>query len=202
VLVLACQGVRAAEVQISVSDADGAPLDDAVVALEPAREPAARGPAGAATMAQENQAFDPGVLAIRRGDRVSFPNHDKTQHHVYSFSPAKAFELPLYKGETPPPIEFDRAGVVTVGCNIHDHMRGFIYVADTPYFASTDADGLVRLDVPAGDYTVVLWHPRAEEAPATETVSIAADGLTLARRVAVKPPPQPPVKGLRAWVDK
>jgi len=200
--VLAAQCVQAAEVRISLSDADGAPLGEAVAALEPALAAAAQQPPGISTMAQENQEFDPGVLAVRRGGRVSFPNHDDIQHHVYSFSPARVFELPLYKGQTPEPIEFDKAGVVTLGCNIHDHMRGFIFVADTPYFARADADGEVRLEVPPGEYRLVLWHPRAVEPPPAEPLTVADDEVTLTRSFAVKPPPEPPVKGLKAWVAK
>jgi len=200
--VLAGPAVQAAEVRLHLSDADGAPLGEAVAALEPAGAAPVPQRPGVSTMAQENQEFTPGVLAVGRGERVSFPNRDDTQHHVYSFSPAKIFELPMYKGETPAPIEFDQAGVVTLGCNIHDHMRGFIFVAATPYFAKTDAAGEVRLEVPAGDYQLVLWHPRAIEAPPREPLVVTADDQTLARRIPVKPPPEPPVKGLKAWVAK
>jgi hypothetical protein len=95
---------------------------------------------------------------------VNFPNSDDILHHVYSFSPAKVFELPLYgNGQNVNLSElFDQAGVVEIGCNIHDWMLGYIYVAQTRLAVKTDASGQAVISgVPAGDYTVSVWHPRA-----------------------------------------
>ena len=191
-------------VEVAVRTAEGDALAGAAVALRPLNDVAAADAGGAAaadpaTMAQQNQAFSPAVLTISRGRSVSFPNLDNVQHHVYSFSAARTFELPLYKGQTPPPVDFDQPGVVTLGCNIHDHMRGYIFVAESPYHGVTDDAGGIRLDVPAGDYELVLWHPRQRRAPDPEPVTVAGD-LTLDRHIDVRPPPKPVVKGLKAWV--
>ena len=86
-------------------------------------------------MAQQGKQFLPDVLVVPVGTSVHFPNRDSVRHHVYSFSPAKKFELKLYTGTPANPVVFDRAGVVTLGCNIHDRMVGWIVVVDTPYYA-------------------------------------------------------------------
>ena len=81
---------------------------------------------------QINLEFVPHVKPVVVGSPVYFPNKDDVRHHVYSFSPAKRFELPLYSGTPAAPVVFDRPGIVAIGCNIHDWMLGYIYVAETP----------------------------------------------------------------------
>jgi hypothetical protein len=115
---------------------------------------------------QVDKTFVPDLLPIVVGTLVRFPNHDQIHHHVYSFSPAKTFELPLYKGEDAAPVLFDKVGVVKLGCNIHDWMSGIILVLPTPYFAVTDADGrFILRDLPAGAYTVSAWHALSKLKP-------------------------------------
>lgn len=110
---------------------------------------------------QRDKEFIPDVLPIQVGTAVQFPNSDKIRHHVYSFSPAKSFEIPLYAGTPPDPIVFDKPGPVSLGCNIHDWMGAFVFVVDTPYFALTDDSGTAVIKgIPDGDYTVMVWHPR------------------------------------------
>jgi hypothetical protein len=100
-------------------------------------------------------------LVITTGTSVTFPNLDTVRHHVYSFSPAKRFELKLYVGTPANPIVFDQSGVVVMGCNIHDQMVSHILVVDTPYYGITNANGVIALDdVPPGDYQLRTWHGR------------------------------------------
>lgn len=148
----------AAALQAELVDAAGEPLGDAVITL--------RGPVDSAhtslpvQMDQRNQQFQPHVLAVRTGTSVSFPNSDDIRHQVYSFSPAKRFELRLYQGTPSEPVLFDKPGLVVLGCNIHDWMLGYIYVTDDPWFAVSDDDGrAVIADLPVGRYVVTLWHP-------------------------------------------
>ena len=94
-------------------------------------------PSRRAVLDQKNRMFVPHVLPIQTGTAVTFPNSDNVRHQVYSFSPAKKFQLPLYAGTPAAPVVFDKPGVVTVGCNIHDQMSAYIVVVDTPYFALT-----------------------------------------------------------------
>jgi plastocyanin len=110
---------------------------------------------------QKSKEFIPHVLPIKTGTAVFFPNSDEIQHHVYSFSPAKRFEIKLYKGTPTKPIVFNQPGVAVLGCNIHDWMLSFVFVTDTPYFAKTDSVGHWSIDLPEGDYRVSLWHPNA-----------------------------------------
>jgi len=156
-------------------------------------------------MVQRNRRFQPEVLLVERGSEVRFPNEDDVQHHVYSFSPAKVFELKLYHGERHDPIRFDRAGLVELGCNIHDHMRGYIFVSDSPLTAKADGAGQVTVPaVPPGDYRLELWHPRQLEefTPRTLSLPLDADGQHGDRlMLAVAPPPQPVKLGLKAWMD-
>jgi hypothetical protein len=117
--------------------------------------------------------FDPKVLAIRVNTQVRFPNSDDIRHHVYSFSPAKKFELRLYHGLTAEPIVFERAGKVVLGCNIHDSMVAYIYVVDTEYFSLSDAAGNLQINtLPAGDYSLELYHPDLALAYPVEKITL------------------------------
>ena len=119
--------------------------------------------AAMAQMDQINEQFSPSVLPIPVGTQVTFPNKDQIHHHVYSFSRAKRFEIPLYRGEDVPPVLFDKPGVVKVGCNIHDWMSGVILVVPTPFYAMTQEDGSFTLhDLPAATYPIVSWHERSK----------------------------------------
>lgn len=160
-LLLTSQAAWAATVQVQVQDAAGAPLAGAVVFLDSPDAARAVKPLAGAEMGQEAKAFVPGVLVVTRGTPVSFPNRDTVRHHVYSFSPIKKFELKLYTGTPANPVVFDKSGVAVMGCNIHDNMVGWVLVLDTPYFGTTSAAGVVKLDnVPAGPYTLRTWHAR------------------------------------------
>lgn len=119
-------------------------------------------PAAPATveMPQKDLAFVPSLLPIRVGTRVEFPNFDDTYHNIFSYSAPKRFDLGRYrKDERPVPSEvFDRPGLITLRCDIHEHMRGIILVLETPYFVVTEPDGNFRLTgLPAGHYTLKAW---------------------------------------------
>ena len=109
---------------------------------------------------QKNLTFIPALLPVRVGTKVEFPSLDDTYHNIFSYSPAKRFDLGRYRpDERPVPSQvFDKPGLVTLRCDIHEHMRGLILVLNTPYFVMTDTAGHFRLDgVPAGHYTVKAW---------------------------------------------
>ena len=149
-----------ATVQVAVQDGGGRPLAAAVVFLESAEARKLVRPAQGVEMAQEKRQFVPDVMVIPVGTEVRFPNRDTVRHHVYSFSPAKKFELKLYAGTPANPVLFDQPGVVVLGCNIHDQMVAWLLVVDTPFYAQTSAAAPVaRLDkVPAGAYRLRVWH--------------------------------------------
>ena len=159
------QPSHGAELRISLQDAEtGLPLEDAVVeVLLPIGKQAEYAAGADYSVDQVEKEFVATVTVITAGSRVNFPNSDDILHHVYSFSPAKVFELPLYGNGQNINFaeEFEQAGVVEIGCNIHDWMLGYIYVAQTRLAVKTDATGQALLsDVPAGEYSVRIWHPR------------------------------------------
>lgn len=149
----------AAQFKLGVVDDKGNPLKDAVAALVPAQKKDYAA-APTAIMDQRQNIFVPGVLAIRVNTQVRFPNSDDIRHHVYSFSPAKKFELRLYHGMTAEPVLFDKPGTVVLGCNIHDSMVAYIYVVETDYFAVADGMGKISIDAPAGKYQLQIYHPQ------------------------------------------
>lgn len=158
VVALAPVALLGGTIDVSVRNSKGASVRDAVVYAVGER-PAAP-PTRPAIMDQKDRMFVPHVLVLQSGTMVRFPNSDDIGHHVYSFSPAKPFQLPLYKGTPTNPIVFEKAGVVTLGCNIHDRMSAFIVVVDTPHFGKTDESGRVALEgIPSGRYTVNVWYP-------------------------------------------
>jgi plastocyanin len=168
VFTIAASGAHAqnAEIVATVIDAQGKPVADAVVVAVPA-DAGVRLPVKPRenVVDQVDKQFVPKVQAVLVGTPVTFPNNDNVRHQVYSFSPAKRFELPLYAGIPAQPVLFDKPGVVVLGCNIHDWMVGYIYVSESPYFAKTGKDGkAVLADLPPRAYVVRVWHPQSEAA--------------------------------------
>lgn len=145
---------------------DGAPPDASAAAHPTSVE-----------MAQHHYQFAPGLVAVRAGSVVSFPNQDDEYHSVFSYSKAKRFDLGRYrKDETPAELVFDQTGVVKLFCEIHEHMRGTIVVLDTPYFQKTDAEGRYRLEgLPAGHFVLKAW---VDDAVRERAVDLA-EGVTL-----------------------
>lgn len=112
-----------------------------------------------AVMDQVNKQFLPELLIVQQGQFVNFPNSDNIRHHVYSFSQAKSFQLKLYSGQPKEPIVFDTPGVVVLGCNIHDAMVGYVYVANSAQVYKTDNNGSVSLPVTSQPLKISVWHP-------------------------------------------
>ncbi len=183
----------AADLVVQVRTTAGAPVADAVVTVYPAS--GVSGPIRfdwPMTMSQQNIAFHPFVLIAPVGATVSFPNFDNVRHHVYSFSPTHQFELKLYGKDQTRSVTFDKAGVVALGCNIHDKMAAFIKVVDTPYAAKTDANGqLVIHNLPPGPATLRLWRPymKAPGNEITKSIAMPAAGQAAeAFAVEIHPP--------------
>jgi plastocyanin len=117
-----------------------------------------------AQMAQKNMLFAPDLVAVAIGGTVAFPNLDDTYHNVFSYSKTKRFDLGRYrKDEKPATVNFDKPGVVTVHCEIHDRMRGTVLVLSTPYFQKTDSSGHYRLEhLPSGQFSLKAWVNEAD----------------------------------------
>ena len=189
--VLACATSRlvAGVVVVEVKDAKNQPVADAVVSLVALDAPAAttKPPADAVVIAQQGQEFDPYVTAVVVGARISFPNHDKIRHQVYSLSKTKPFEIPLYGPGAEQSVVFDKPGIIALGCNIHDWMSAYVVVLETPHFLKTPADGLARLaELPAGRYRLDVWHPRLATETRREIVITAGDAAAQTISVTLK----------------
>ena len=159
---------------ITLLDQHNRPLSDAVVEIvHEIAPPDSQGVT--ASVAQQGLLFTPFVSAVQRGSLVEFPNKDKTRHHVYSFSDAKTFEIQLYSGKPEQPVLFDNAGIVVLGCNIHDYMQAYIYVGNSPLLAVTGANGTVTFaNLPAGKLEIKIWHPWQLQPVATQYLSLTA----------------------------
>ena len=199
--------LSAAEVQVLIKGTEGEPLADAVVVVKPlpgtalgtvsATESGSERPR--ATIQQIDKQFEPYVSVVQKGTVVDFPNRDSILHNVYSFSKAKPFQLPLYRDKPPEPVVFDKPGVVTLGCNIHDWMVAYVYVVDTAFFAKTGSDGEALLAaLPGGEFEVRVWHPRKKRRGSSPTRRIRLEPNESQRAeftVALKPewrPRRPP----------
>ena len=191
---------QTAEIAASVTDQQGRPVADAVLVAVPVdgnmRLP--QRPRDG-SIDQVGKEFFPRVTVVPVGASVTFPNHDDVRHQVYSFSPAKRFELPLYAGVPAQPVVFDKPGVVVLGCNIHDWMVGYVYVSESPFFAKTGKDGkAVLAELPARAYVLRVWHPQLEmsEDATHKTIDVSRDRrveaawtLNLKREVRVRRAP-------------
>lgn len=155
--------VAAGDLAVSVRDAAGRPIKDAVVTVHPSSG-VPRGPIRfpwALRMTQQDMQFEPYVLIAPVGAAVAFPNLDRVRHHVYSFSRGNRFEIELYGRQEGRSHAFAAVGVAAIGCNIHDQMLAYIKVVDTPWAAKSAANGDALLSaIPAGGATLRVWHPR------------------------------------------
>ncbi len=182
------QAALAATVSIQISDSDGTPAAQAVVALEPHSQQTLLPSrlAQNAVVDQRNEMFIPLVTLIRQGGQVVFTNNDTTMHQVYSFSPIRQFEFEIDQGRKSQPVTFDKPGVAAIGCNIHDQMIAYVYVADTPYVAVTDAKGYATItDVPDGAWRVTVWHPRLPPGKTAPSASLAVAGAPASLSLAI-----------------
>ena len=162
-LALSTGWAAAAVLNVDVSDAHGHPLADAVVELAPADKSILSGtnPPAESVIDQRHETFLPLVTLIRRGGNVIFTNHDTTMHQVYSFSDIKQFAFEIDEGQRSQPVVFDKPGVAAIGCNIHDQMITYVYVAAQPFAARSNASGRAAIsDVPFGRYRGTVWHPQ------------------------------------------
>lgn len=151
------------QISVSVSTELSEKVGNVVVYFTPKNPQQSKIPNEIAIMDQVNTQFLPHILAVQKDTQVRFPNSDSIKHHVYSFSPAKTFELQLYKELQADPLLFSTPGSVELGCNIHDWMLGYIFVVDTPYFGQTDVEGNLTIDLPDGEYQLDVWHPRIQD---------------------------------------
>ena len=163
-----------ASLKLQFTDSAGQPLPYTVAELYHAEYPATAADEGTKVV-QKGLNFQPFVSVVPQGTLVEFPNLDKTRHHVYSFSKAKTFELKLYAGKPEAPVLFDQAGIVTLGCNIHDNMLAYLYISQSKFAAVSGENGeVVFANLPEKPFTLRLWHPWQTEALPEQTINVAA----------------------------
>ena len=187
--------VCAGSFEAYVATTAGKPVEDFAVVVEPIVKAVARHHS-TATIEQRDRELIPYVTIVQTGASIDFPNRDPFKHHLYSFSPAKRFEIKLYAGKPAQPVVFDKSGEVALGCNIHDWMEAYVLVADSPYFAKTDSNGrAVITNIPPGHYRLRLWHPRQNSEPPLREIDIGVAptklnlAMDIAPRVAKQKPP-------------
>ena len=186
---------QAATLTVSVVDAAGKPVRDAVVVADLPGAHAA--PVGRGyTVLQKDIAFHPFVLVVPVGATVSFPNGDNTRHHVYSFSPTKHFELKLFARDQSRSVLFDKAGAVALGCNIHDRMSAFVFVTANAWTARTDERGVAVLtDLPNAVGHLTIWHPYLRAPGNSVSVPLSAGQHTATATVRLRSPPMHDMPG-------
>jgi plastocyanin len=175
---LCMQAALAGAVTVDVTTRSGTSAEDTVIVFDPldAAPPASH---DEASIDQINKRFVPRVNMVRTGTSITFPNSDRIRHQVYSFSPAKIFTLKLYAGSPKTPVIFDKAGLVVLGCNIHDNMVAFVGVVDSPYFAKASSAGSAVLNLPAGRYRLRAWHPNAVAAVPPREIVVDAGPMRI-----------------------
>lgn len=199
-----CNGAETNTVPLQLTDnLSGKPVANAVVILE---NGLSESPVEA-EIVQKNRNFHPHTLIIPKNSRVDFPNQDNTQHHVYSFSPAKAFNIELYAGRPTEPVVFDKTGVVEIGCNIHDHMQAFILVTDSAPSGRTDEQGRLTVEIPppadsdSGTQTgLLVWHPRLTDNTRMARFTVGKpypESLELSVELSPEPTSDDPLDGLQ-----
>ena len=189
-LVLAAP-LAAAPLTVRVVDAGGRPVPDAVVTLYPAGSAArAPRPGGHFVVSQQNMQFHPFLTIVPVGADVSFPNFDNTKHHVYSFSPAKKFELKLFAKDQSRTVHFDKPGVIALGCNIHDQMTAFIVVTDSAWVARTNGQGVAAFaNAPNAPGRMTVWHPYLRTPGGTMQQAFGPGQRSASFSVRLRPPP-------------
>jgi len=192
------------EIDVSVLDRNGEGVADvAVFAVRITGNEKLSAPASNAVMDQVDRRFVPHLLVVQTGTAVEFPNSDSVAHHVYSFSHPNKFMLPMYKGELHPPVTFDHSGVVSLGCNIHDHMLGYILVVDSSVFTKTDKNGRATLSVDDPEaYSVNIWSPRIRDKAEllSRSLDSTSDPVTFSLGKKLNPPHHGPADG-NSWPD-
>lgn len=186
--------LAAAPLSVRVVDAAGRPVRDAVITLNPSSGARAPRAAGRYVVSQKNLKFQPFLTIVPVGAEVSFPNLDPTKHHVYSFSPAKRFELKLFARDQSRAVRFDKPGVVALGCNIHDAMSAFIFVTNSAWTARTNAQGMaVFSDAPNAAGRAIVWHPYLRSPGGTMQQAIAAGQRNASFSIRLRAPPSMPM---------
>jgi len=181
--------VAAANVEIIVVDKKGRPVSGAIVTVTPENWNGILEQSISTDtdykVVQKDMQFVPDLLVVPQGAEVRFPNMDKVRHHIYSFSPAKKFQLNLFGEGQERSVTFDNAGLVALGCNIHDQMKGYLYVNDAPYWQATDERGIASFAIStSGELALSVWHPQSKAVgKRTESTLTLSDDASISKKI-------------------
>lgn len=193
--------ILSADLTLVMTTQKGSLLRDAVVELTPINVSSSETKAlnKLVSITQKDKTFIPFVSVVPVGTPIDFPNMDKTRHHVYSFSDAKTFQLKLYIGKPETPIIFDKPGIVALGCNIHDFMESYVYVAQHQYARNSNLEGVISFkNVPKGEYLMAFWHPWQDSKEASKQIFITDDNLSIQQSMDVYEEEYPTNEGINS----
>ena len=177
-LALGVTAAQAGNIAVTASDRNKDALANVIISATPLDKPVPpRQPVPTlVSVVQDDRDFVPPVTVIRAGTRVSFPNRDPHDHHLKSTG-ATEFEYKIHSKGTPEPLVFDKLGSTIVFCYLHDWMKAYVYVVDTPYFSKTERAGVALIEnLPEGRYRVASWHPDARTQLSTQDIAVTANG--------------------------
>lgn len=166
-----CVPAAAFATQIHVVDPTGKHAAGIVVYANVSPTPPSTVRTAPVMITQQEKMFTPPLVVSQKGQEVTFANKDDITHHIYSVGEQNAFSFKIRAGVDDKKHTFSHSGQVSMGCNIHDWMSGYLYVVDTPYFGISDSNGNVTLDLPSANaITLMVWHPNLAKGVAQEFV--------------------------------
>ncbi|HEU4340249.1 MAG TPA: carboxypeptidase regulatory-like domain-containing protein [Candidatus Binatia bacterium] len=129
------------------------------------------------TLDQKGCEYQPHVLAFPAGSTVAIVNPDGILHNVHSYSKVNSpFNMAQPKFKKTMEVKIDKPETIQLKCDVHGWMEGWLVATPNPYFSVTDKSGNFKLtDVPAGTYTVEVWHEKLGKATQKVTVKAKED---------------------------
>ncbi len=161
---LTCQAAMAIQHQVKVLGHQREPVAGVVVYMEALTQQSSAA-AKASMISQQNKAFTPLIQVVQLGSKLTFTNQDDITHHIYSVSQTQRFSFKLKPGAKKQ-LAVQQIGEITMGCNIHDWMNGYLLIVDTPYFAFINNEGIATFNlVVDGAYRTTVWYPGLKQPP-------------------------------------
>jgi plastocyanin len=129
------------------------------------------------TLDQQGCEYKPHVLAFPAGSAVAILNPDGILHNVHSYSKVNSpFNMAQPKFKKSMDVKIEKPETIEVKCDVHGWMHGWLVATPSPYVAVTDNSGAFKLtDVPAGSYTVEVWHEKLGKSTQKVTVKAKED---------------------------